>query len=84
MKTFFPGTRVKVFDPSLYVDDVKTPLLVTVKEGIVKKWYGSLKNVIIPVDLELGPYESLIDVEFDYKPNNISHGHFTDYVEILS
>jgi len=73
MKTFYPGTRVKVFDPSLF----------KMKEGTVKKWYGQLKNIIIPVDLELGPYDEMIDVEFDYRPGKISHEHFTTFVEIL-
>ena len=40
MKTFYPGTRVLVFDPSLFIDDVKTPLSTTMKPATVLRWYG--------------------------------------------
>jgi len=40
----------------------------------VIRWYGKYN---------LDPtwnYPNLLDVIFDHRPNDISHGHFTDYV----
>ena len=71
MQTFFPGTRVTVFDPRLYKGDVETPLSHTMRLATVKKWYGYRSE-------RYGTYSSLIDVEFDYRPGKISEGHFTD------
>lgn len=70
-----------VFDPSLYEDDIKTPLSVTVRPATVVKWYGQLQKSYCDGELVLGPYDSLIDVVFDHRPERVSHGHFTTFVE---
>lgn len=71
--TFFPGTRVRVFDPRLYVDDVKTPISHTMRPATVVRWYGyTSKN--------FGRYPELIDVRFDHRPDTISRGHFTEFL----
>ncbi len=72
--TFYPGTRVKVFDSSLYIDDVKTPLSMTMKPATVVKWYGESKEGIDGAPVRR--YEDMIDVIFDHKPERISEGHF--------
>jgi len=74
-ESYYPGTRVKVFDPFLFKDDKKTPLSVTMKPGTVTRWYGYRHP-------ERGPYENLIDVRFDHRPDDISHGHFVNFAEI--
>ena len=72
MKTFYPGTRVLVFDPSLFEDDVKTPLDTTMKPATVLRWYGKRSL--------FGGWEdgSLIDVDFDHRGE--SRGHFTEHI----
>lgn len=73
---FYPGTRVKVFDNSLFKDDKSTPLLYTVRPATVVCWYG-MKSVL------LGHcYSNLIDVVFDHRPERISRGHFAEYAEV--
>jgi hypothetical protein len=69
VSSFFPGSRVAVFDPRLYVNDVKTPLSVTAQPATVVRWYGYISK-------HCGRYESVIDVTFDYDGRE-SHGHFT-------
>lgn len=78
-----PGTRVKVFDHTLYKNDTLTPLSVTMKSATVVKHYGELAHRYPINDLTLGPYESMIDVVFDHKPERESCGHFTWGVELL-
>jgi len=70
--TFYPGTRVVVFDPSLFIDDKKTPLSTTMKPATVLRWYGRRSNFG-------GVNESLIDVNFDHRGE--SCGHFTTHVK---
>lgn len=74
--TFYPGTRVLVFDATLFVDDKSTPLSHTVRPATVVCWYGCRASEV------LGGYQypSLIDVQFDHRPQAISRGHFTDAV----
>lgn len=38
--TYYPGTRVMVFDPRLYKDDKKTPPEYTIRPATVIRWYG--------------------------------------------
>lgn len=76
MKNYYPGTRVKAFDSSLYKDDKTTPLSITVKEAEIVKWYGVLKKDY-GEDLVLGPYPNLVDLFF-YHSGKISKGHFVD------
>jgi len=81
-RNIMPGDRVKVFDYSLFEDDVITPLAVTVKPATVVCRYG--KKVYYPISMS-GPwyYPDLVDVLFDHRPEHISHGHFTNGVEVL-
>lgn len=81
-KGIFPGTRVLVFDPLLYMDDKETPLSVTVKPATVLCHYGQIAHRYSE-DLTLGPYESMIDVLFDHRPERPSRGHFTWGVELI-
>lgn len=73
-KTLFPGTRVKVFDSSIYINDVQTPISLTMKSATVLCWYGK-ENIF-------GRYSSLVDVLFD-DDSKVSHGHFTDVIEMI-
>lgn len=70
-KQFIPGDRVLVFDPSLWIDDKKTPLNITIKPATVICHYGLSKE-----------YSSLVDVLFDHR-NIVSKGHFTTGVTAL-
>jgi len=74
-QTFFPGTRVMVFDPRLFVDDKKTPHTVTVKPATVLRWYGKRSNFFGWTD------GNLIDVDFDHRGE--SRGHFADMVKVI-
>lgn len=76
MSELFPGDRVMVFDSRLYVNDVITPLSMTMKPATIVSRYGSLKTSFI--GFSLGPYPDLIDVIFDHRPGCVSRGHFTD------
>ncbi len=74
MEEFNVGDRVNVFDPRLYIDDVKTPISMTMKPATVIKWYGKYDKDPI------WNYESLIDVVFDHRPDTPSKGHITGFV----
>lgn len=74
---FYPGTRVKVFNTRVYRDDVTTPLSMTMQPATVIAWYGRRSWH------EEWIYPSMIDVQFDSDPR-VSHGHFTEFVEVLS
>ncbi len=72
------GSRVFVFDNTLYVNDKKTPLSVTMKAATVVRRYGYCSIH--------GPkwrYPDVIDVEFDHRPG-ISKAHFTDRAKEIS
>ena len=73
---YLPGTRLKVFDSRRFIDDVSTPLSMTMRPATVMRWYGALARTYGD-DLVLGPYQSLIDVKFDGE-RQISHGHITN------
>jgi hypothetical protein len=75
LTTFFPGTRVMVFDSRRFVDDVKTPLSMTMRPATVVCWYGRRAHKV------LGgyTYPSLIDIVFDGE-ETVSRGHFTDHL----
>jgi len=78
MKTeLFPGDRVMVFDSRSYVDDVITPISMTMKPATIVSRYGKLKEHYKTCDYVSGPYPDLIDVIFDHRPNEVSKGHFT-------
>jgi len=60
------GLRIKVFDHRLFKDDVTTPLSITMQPATV-------------VDERTDEFRRrLYDVRFDYRPDPISRGHFTD------
>lgn len=80
-KIFKPGDRVMVFDYTLFKDDKTTPLSYTVRPATIVRWYGSPVQHFPINDCTLGPYESLIDVVFDHRPERESHGHFTTCVK---
>ena len=69
-KTFYPGTRVMVFDMHLYKNDIETPFSVTMKPATVLRWYGKRSNFGGWTDGDL------IDVKFDHRAEE-SRGHFT-------
>ena len=73
--TFFPGTRVLVFDSRLFVNDKKTPLSVTMKPATVLRWYGKRSRYFGWTD------ESLVDVHFDHRGE--SRAHFTSSIQKL-
>jgi hypothetical protein len=75
-----PGCRVLVFDPSLFIDDVKTPLSHTLKTAVVIKRYGYISKFIErKYGREAAKYPDCVDVIFDYN-NKKSCGHFTSVV----
>lgn len=76
MVTYFPGTRVLVFDSRLYVDDRKTPITKTLNMATVLCWY-------CPAFPQYGGYENLIDVEFDHRPGQTSHAHIATAVRVV-
>ena len=80
-KGIAPGTRVLIFDSTLYKDDKETPLSVTVKPATVLCHYGAPAEHYR--DSTLGPYGSLVDVQFDHRPERPSRGHFTWGVELI-
>ncbi len=77
----YPGSRVMVFDPRLFVNDRDTPLSVTMKPATVVCRYGRVKAVLLGGDLILGPYPDLIDVVFDHRPERVSVGHFCENIK---
>lgn len=77
-----PGSRVLVFDSSLFIDDVTTPLSYTLRPATVIRRYGRLRKDY-GNDLILGPYPDLVDVVFDHR-EGVSKGHFTNSVQFKS
>lgn len=74
--SIMPGSRVKAFDSSLFKNDIETPVSVTMKLGTVVCRYGYRHE-----EPNRGVYDDLVDVKFDHRPKQISHGHFTVCVE---
>jgi hypothetical protein len=71
----WPGTRVLVFDPRLYVNDKETPLTHTMRPATVLRWYGQRSP-------HGGVDGNLIDVHFDHRGE--SRGHFGDHIQRIS
>jgi len=71
---YFPFTRLLVFDPRRFIDDVTTPLSTTMRPATIVAWYGMKTSV--------ASYPSLIDVVFDGE-TEVSCGHFTSGVVFL-
>lgn len=74
--TYHPGTRVEVFDASLFVNDVDTPLSHTMRPATVVRWYVKREPT--------NRLQWLVDVRFDHQPEKVSHGHFTDRMKLLA
>ncbi len=66
---YFPGTRLMVFDNTLFRNDIDTPLSVTMKPATVTCWYGYR-------DKQFGLYPNMVDVLFDHRSERVSRGHF--------
>jgi signal peptidase I len=92
-RNILPGDRVVVFDPRLYVDDVRTPLSYTMRPAIVMRRYGM--KIVDRSHIEYSDngrmygepvawvYPDLVDVLFYHMPDKISCGHFTNSVEVM-
>jgi len=76
-----PGARVRVFDSTLFKNDVETPLSYTIRSATVVCRYG-MPRKDYGNGLVLGPYPDLIDVVFDHRPE-LSRCHFTHVVEFI-
>lgn len=63
-ETFIPGDIIMAFDYRLYKDDKTTPLSVTMRKAVVKRWVGEPKRVY-GKDLVLGPYPSVLEIVFE-------------------
>jgi hypothetical protein len=69
-RKILPGSRVVVYCSKGDYRDWRY------KSATVVKRYGNLEDAINK-DLRLGPYEDLVDVEFDDRKGHVSKGHFT-------
>lgn len=71
------GDRVLVYDYRGFLDDRKTPRAALMRPATVVCRYGYV------TDYGSGPcrYPDLVDVIFDHRPETVSSGHFTEYVE---
>jgi hypothetical protein len=76
-RNILPGNRVLAFDTSLYVDDKKTPLSFTMREGTVLCRYGCRSTYNTN-----WTYPDMVDVLFDWS-QKVSKGHFTTGVNII-
>jgi len=68
-----PGSRVTIFDPLLFKDDLSTPPSITIKPATVVRRYG-FRSIHNPERI----YPDCIDVVFDHRPGKVSHGHFVE------
>ena len=81
-RPIMPGDRVRVFDSSLFEDDISTPLSMTVKPATVVCRYGAISHTMLTFG-HPSKYPDLVDVQFDHRPEHISHGHFTTGIDLL-
>jgi hypothetical protein len=65
------GTRAMVFDSRLFKNDRDTPLSITIQRA----------TIIDERKDKLG--RRIFDVVFDYRPEDVSRGHFANTVRIL-
>jgi hypothetical protein len=95
-RNILAGDRVMVLDPSLFKDDVSTPLSFTVRPATVVARYGEnacwdylFNGQKVPETsylrvnenfYDVWKYPDLVDVVFDHRPARISRGHFTTSV----
>lgn len=83
-QNILPLARVMAFDPSLFRDDVSTPLSATVKPATVVCRYGYRSKWMDDMyGKDVGLYPDLVDLSFDHRPSRISHGHFTSGVTFI-
>jgi len=75
-----PGDKAKVFDWGLFKDDITTPKSITMQSATVVCRYGKKSKTIDQEGYWL--YPDLVDVRFDYRPELVSHGHFTNGIEV--
>lgn len=64
----YKGKKVLVFDPSLFKNDIETPMSSTMRPAIIVKHYGDKDY-------------DLVDVIFYHNPYKISKGHFTNLIK---
>ncbi len=71
------GDRALVYDSRDFVNDRVTPCSLLMRPATVLARYGS------KTDYGSGPvlYPDLVDVIFDHRPFEVSHGHFTEWIE---
>lgn len=69
------GSRIKVFDSRLFKNDIATPLSYTIRLATVVRRYFYKSQVY-------DGYSDVIDVIFDYLPNQISKCHFVSGVKM--
>ena len=75
------GSRVLVFDHTLYVNDIKTPLSVTMRSATVISRYGFISKYIEKEHgREAAKYPDCCDVIFDHS-GRVSRVHFTNYLK---
>ena len=89
-KGLLPGTRVIVYDYSLFQDDKKTPAKTLHLPATVVRHYGELEQRYTLNELILGPYSSCVDVIFDHREHlphenlcRVSRGHFTTGIQLM-
>jgi hypothetical protein len=87
-----PGSRVLVFDPRLFIDDIATPLNITMQPATVIQRYSKIVKDYSNVEYDdyghqIGEiiyhkYDDIIDVIFDYDMHR-SNCHFLTTVKEL-
>ena len=80
-RLIMPGDRVKVFNGNVYIDDITTPLSITIQWATVIQRYGKKSGYYFD-DNDVKTtcrYPDVIDVLFDGE-ELVSHGHFTNGV----
>lgn len=83
MVNLWPGTRVRVFDTSLYRDDKSTPPEITMRLATVVCWRGHKSDAIDQPGV-FWTYDNLVDVRFDHRPDLVSRSHFAYWVEVIT
>lgn len=73
------GSRVRVYDGLDFKDDVSTPVRMLMRPATVVCRYGCKREL----GGEIFMYPDNLDVVFDHRPKQVSHGHFTEGAELL-
>ena len=69
------GDKILEFDSRLYVDDEQIPLSLTMQDGVIVDIHTEELNN------SPGKYIHIADIRFDWKPEDISHGHLVDVIK---